>query len=131
MLSFLHTLPYLIYDSARSGGFQSRAMSGQAYENISFRDELEDDAIQSSVSHKSNALSNKLTSILSTSFADGEIREALRILDERHTQNTEETRRRLRQDTQKKVIECNGDIIRDFGQVAEVDERGRRLGGLC
>ena len=97
-------------------------MSGQFNENISFRDGLEDDAIQSNVSHKSNALSNKLTSILSTSFADGEIREALRILDERHTQNTEETRRRLRQDAQKRVIECNGDIIKDFGQVAEVDE---------
>ena len=97
-------------------------MSGQVYESVSFRDELEDDAIQSSVSYKSNALSNKLSSVLSTSFADGEIREALRVLDERHTQNTEETRRCLRQDAQKKVIECNGDIIKDFGQVAEVDE---------
>ena len=69
---------------------------------------------------RSTALSNKLTSILSTSFADSEIRETLKTLDLRYIQNTAETRRNLRLDIQKEVIECNGDIIKDFGQVAEV-----------
>ena len=69
---------------------------------------------------RSTALSNKLTSILSTSFADGEIREALKTLDIRNIRNTADTRRNLRLDIQKEVIDCNGDIIKDFGQVAEV-----------
>jgi conserved oligomeric Golgi complex subunit 6 len=67
---------------------------------------------------RNTALSNKLSNVLATSFADSEIREALRELDERHVQNTAETRRRLRTDIQKEVIDCNGDIVRDFGLVA-------------
>lgn len=69
---------------------------------------------------RSNALANKLTNVLSTSFADAEIREALSTLNKRKVQNTPETRRRLRLDAQKEVIDCNGDIIEDFGLVAEV-----------
>jgi hypothetical protein len=49
-----------------------------------------------------------------------EIRDALETLDARGVQNTAETRRQLRLDVQKDVIECNGEIIKDFGQVAEV-----------
>lgn len=67
-----------------------------------------------------NALSARITSVLSASYADLEIRGALETLDERSTQNTAETRRHIRLDVQKEVIECNGEIIRDFGQVAEV-----------
>ena len=69
---------------------------------------------------RSTALANKLTSVLSASYADAEIRDALRTLDERKVKNTAETRRRLRLDAQKEVIERNGDVIQDFGQVAEV-----------
>ncbi|MCJ1287686.1 Golgi transport complex subunit 6 [Xylographa opegraphella] len=68
---------------------------------------------------RSNAISTKLSSILSASFVDAEIREALHTLDERETRNTPETRRNLRLNAQKEVIEHNGDIIRDFGHVAE------------
>ncbi|CAN9428623.1 unnamed protein product [Alternaria alternata] len=50
---------------------------------------------------------------------DLEIRDALETLDARRVQNTAETRRQLRLDVQKEVIECNGEIIKDFGQVAE------------
>lgn len=69
---------------------------------------------------RSNALSNKLTSILSASYTDFEIRDGLETLDKREIKNTPDTRRRLRLDVQKEVIECNGDIIKDFGAVAEV-----------
>lgn len=82
--------------------------------------DYEDAATSSTYPQKSHVLSNRLTSILSTSFADGEIREALRILDEKKIENSQEARRWFRLDAQKEVIECNGDVIKDFGQVAEV-----------
>ena len=69
---------------------------------------------------KTNALTNKITSVLSASYADSEIQDAVRTLDDRDIQNTAETRRRIRLDVQKEVIQRNGDIIKDFGKVAEV-----------
>ena len=71
-------------------------------------------------SRGANALASRITSVLSASYADLEIRGALETLDERKTNNTAETRRHLRLDVQKEVIECNGEIVRDFGEVAEV-----------
>ncbi|KAI9727807.1 MAG: Golgi transport complex subunit 6 [Cirrosporium novae-zelandiae] len=68
---------------------------------------------------KSNLLPNRLTAVLSTSYADGDIRQALETLDARGLQNTPETRRRLRLNVQKELIDCNGDIINDFGHVSE------------
>jgi hypothetical protein len=41
-------------------------------------------------------------------------------LDERGVQNTAETRRQLRLDLQKEVIDSNGEIIDEFAKVAEV-----------
>ena len=80
-----------------------------------------DDASASlSQSQKTSALSNRITSILSTSYVDAEIREAFRALDERHAHNTPQARRRLRIDAQKDVLDCNGNIVRDFGRVADV-----------
>lgn len=69
---------------------------------------------------RNNALANKITGVLSTSFADAEIRDAIEILDQREFHNTPEARRQFRLAVQKEVIDCNGDIIREFGQVAEV-----------
>ncbi len=69
---------------------------------------------------RSSALSNKLTAVLSASYTDPEIRDALETLDRRGVKNTAETRRRLRLNLQREVIECNGDVIKDFGAVAEV-----------
>ena len=69
---------------------------------------------------KSNALGTKVTSVLSSSYADSEIRDALRLLDKRGVQNDEETRRNLKADAQKEVIDCNAKIVDDFGAVAEV-----------
>ncbi|KAJ8108470.1 hypothetical protein OPT61_g8153 [Boeremia exigua] len=76
-------------------------------------------------SRGSNALSSRITSVLSASYADLETRGALETLDERSVQNTAETRRHIRLDVQKEVIECNGEIVRDFGEVAE---QLRRIG---
>ncbi len=69
---------------------------------------------------RSGALSNKLISVLSTSYADLEIRDALETLDARGVSNTQETRRNLRLDVQKEVINCDGEILKEFGQVAQV-----------
>ena len=76
--------------------------------------------ITPSATARSTALSNKLTSVLSASYADSEIRDALGLLDVRGVENNAETRRRLRLDAQKEVIDCNGAIVQDFGKVAEV-----------
>ena len=81
-------------------------------------------AAGATTSARSNAFSNKLTSVLSVSYTDSETRSALQILDSRNQKNTPETRRRLRLDAQKEVIDCNGAITQDFGKVAEVSETG-------
>lgn len=67
-----------------------------------------------------DALSSRITNVLSASYADLEIQGALETLDERSIQNTPESRRNIRLDIQQEVIGCNGEIIKDFGQVAEV-----------
>lgn len=69
---------------------------------------------------RSNAFSTRITSVLSTSYADLDLRNALDTLDSRDFANTQDNRRNLRLDLQQEVIRCNGDIIKDFGQVAEV-----------
>ena len=89
----------------------------------SYREDVPD----GSAIYRSTALSNKLTSVLSASYADSEIRAALQALDLKNVQNTSEVRRRLRQDVQKEVIECNREVIDDFGQIVEVGyEQGHR-----
>lgn len=83
-----------------------------------------DDGAGTLTAQRSSALSNKLTGVLSTSYADSEIREALRLLDQKNVKNTPDLRQKLRSDLQKEVIECNGSIIKEFGQVAEVGSPG-------
>ncbi|KAK9415928.1 putative Oligomeric Golgi complex subunit 6 [Seiridium unicorne] len=73
----------------------------------------------------SNPLTSKVTSVLSTSYADSEFRDALNLLDERGVSNSAETRRQLRLDVQKEVIQSNGEIITEFGRVAD---QLRRIG---
>lgn len=85
----------------------------------------------SSAAPRSNALQNRITSVLSASYADLEIRDALSILDDRQLSNSAETRRNLRLDVQQELIECNGEIVRDFGRVAEQLQRiGVAIGRL-
>jgi hypothetical protein len=81
---------------------------------------FEDKLSVSSAPQRSSALSNRISSVLSASYADSEIRDALRTLDERKFTNSAETRRRLRIDVQREVIERNGDIVKEFGHIAEV-----------
>lgn len=69
---------------------------------------------------RSNALSNRITSVLSASYADSDLRDALETLSLRGIHNTAETRRQLRLDVQKEVVDCNAEAVRDFGKVAEV-----------
>ena len=69
-------------------------------------------------SKRSTALTAKLTSVLSLSYSDHEIRDVLRILDSRAISNDEDTRRALKADAQREVIECNARIVDDFGVVA-------------
>ncbi|PLN84103.1 oligomeric Golgi complex subunit 6 [Aspergillus taichungensis] len=71
------------------------------------------------VQQRSNALSNRLTSVLSASYADSDIRDALETLSLRGIHNTAEVRRQLRLDVQKEVVDSNAEIVRDFGKVAE------------
>lgn len=72
---------------------------------------------------RSNALSSRITSVLSTSYADLDLRDALETLDSRGFINTADSRRNLRLDLQQEVIQCNGEIIKDFGDVAQVCPR--------
>lgn len=69
---------------------------------------------------RSSVLSNKLTGVLSRSYADSEIRDTLSILDARGVVNDVSARQTLRLDAQQEMIECNGAIVQDFGLVAEV-----------
>jgi len=63
-------------------------------------------------------LTTKITTILSSSLANIEIRDSLEALDSRHIQNTSSTRRNLRLDLQAEAIKSNFEIIHDFGNVA-------------
>ena len=91
----------------------------QSYAN-DFSESLDDKLSVPSTPQRSNALSNKLSGVLSASYADSEIRDALRSLDDRKIKNTADTRRKLRLDVQNEVIQRNGAIVQDFGHVAEV-----------
>ena len=55
----------------------------------------------STAAPRSNALQNRITSVLSASYADVEIRDALSILDARDLTNSAATRRNLRLDVQR------------------------------
>ncbi|KAK6433233.1 Golgi transport complex subunit 6 [Oleoguttula sp. CCFEE 5521] len=67
---------------------------------------------------RSNALQTRIASVLSASYADLEIRDTLNIIDQRHLSNSADTRRNLRLDVQDELIQCNGEIVQDFGLVA-------------
>lgn len=66
-----------------------------------------------------SALSSRITSVLSASYSDLEIRDALGILDSRGFKNTSESRRRLRLDIQEEVIQRNAEVLRDFKGLAD------------
>lgn len=71
-------------------------------------------------SKAANPLTSRVTSVLSTSYTDTEFRDSLLLLDSRQTQNDGQTRRRFRLDLQKEVMDKDGEIIDEFGHIAEV-----------
>jgi hypothetical protein len=66
---------------------------------------------------RQTALSGRISTVLSTSYSDLEIRDALTELDRRKFVNTAESRRQLRLDIQDEVIKRNGDVLADFAGV--------------
>lgn len=62
----------------------------------------------------------RLSSILSASYSDSEIRNALQVLDSRFTANSPDSRRQLRVDVQAEVIQSNARIVQEFAKIAEV-----------
>lgn len=76
---------------------------------------------------RSNPLSSKITSVLSTNYTDSDIRDALALLDKQRLENTAETRRRIRLDLQWDVIQSNGEIVGEFAHVAEVGHKQQLL----
>jgi hypothetical protein len=71
-------------------------------------------------SKTTNPIASKVTAVLSTSYSDTEFRNALGLLDERGIVNDARTRRQIRLNLQKEVIDSNGEIISEFGRVSEV-----------
>lgn len=67
-----------------------------------------------------NPFSSKVTTVLATSYADSEFRGALSLIDDRGHTNSAATRRQVRLQLQKEVIDSNGNIIVEFGRVADV-----------
>lgn len=72
-----------------------------------------------------NPFSSKVTTVLATSYADSEFRGALSLIDDRGLTNSAATRRQVRLQLQKEVIDSNGNIIVEFGRVAD---QLRRIG---
>ena len=70
----------------------------------------------SSSSRRANALSMRISTVLSSSYADSELREALRLFDQRRAQPGNN----LKALAEKEVIDSNAQIVDDFGHVAAV-----------
>lgn len=71
-------------------------------------------------SRTQHPLASRITSILSTSYADSDIKDALDLLDKQGLKNTAAVRRQLGFNVQKEVLVSNGEIIHEFGHVARV-----------
>lgn len=68
-----------------------------------------------------STLSTKITTLLSSSYSDLDLRDALHTLETTHkiTKNSPATRRNLRLNVQREILDSNSAILDDFGQVAE------------
>jgi len=86
---------------------------------------LSTSSIQTPSTPKLGALHGRIANVLSASYADLDIRDTLETLDARGVHNNPETRRNLRLDLQRELIQCNGEIVKDFGQIAGVSRRGK------
>ncbi|KAM3550359.1 hypothetical protein MY1884_008286 [Beauveria asiatica] len=66
-----------------------------------------------------NALATKVSAVLSASYTDAEFRGAVALIEHRGLKHDGRTRRRLRLELQKEVIEKNGKILDGFGFVSD------------
>ncbi|KAK5105544.1 Golgi transport complex subunit 6 [Lithohypha guttulata] len=84
-----------------------------------------------SLDRRGNALTNKLTRVLSSSYADTEIRDALRLFDARYGHKGGDDDLDLRYEAQREMIEANAQIVNDFSRVAEqLDRVGTLIASL-
>lgn len=95
-------------------------MAGLDSHATEFPEGLDDSLGAPAVPQRTNVLTHRLNNVLSASFADSDIRDVLRALDGNKVTNTAETRRTIRLNVQKGVIERNGAIIKDFRPIVEV-----------
>ena len=116
----LHIAPGVYITKQHSSRFTTSIMEDHDYEVVRLANDYDDGTLSLSLPQKPNTLSHKLTSILSTSFADADLRDALRILDAKSVRNSPGVRRHLRLDAQREVIDQNAEIITSFGDVADV-----------
>ena len=98
--------------------------------DINILSDLDGDLALPPGSQRTTVLTNKVTSVLASSYADPEIGEVLQIIDSANSHYANRERRNLRREVNKDVIDCNAAIIRDFGQVAEVGRWKGRWGSV-
>ncbi|ANB14565.1 Cog6p [Sugiyamaella lignohabitans] len=68
----------------------------------------------SSGANPDNAISQLITNILSTSYNDPSLRQALSVLDTKMEENTAENRRQLRSNIETSVLKSGSTILKDF-----------------
>lgn len=67
-----------------------------------------------------NVIANKIASVLSVSYTDQSMRQALESLDSRMKQgNTTSARRHLRSNTEAEIIKANGQFLKSFSHITE------------
>jgi conserved oligomeric Golgi complex subunit 6 len=83
---------------------------------------------------RANALSARISSVLSTSYADTEIRQALRLFELRQGQASSDSSYGsgdLKALAEKQVIDSNAQVVDDFGHVAAVSHNARSQQLFC
>lgn len=78
-----------------------------------------------------NAFSQKIASILSTSYTDPSLRRAIASLDSRLHENTDYSRRHLRYNVEAEVIVANGAALRDYSKlITKLESIGSTINDL-
>lgn len=115
----MHTDPVALCRlSAEKSGHNSRGRPGNSYISANITTKSRS---HTTLGHSMDYLSQqRLSSILSASYSDAEIRNALQVLDSRFTANSPDSRRQLRVDVQAEVIQSNAHIVQEFAKIAEV-----------
>ncbi|KAF1809000.1 oligomeric complex COG6 [Eremomyces bilateralis CBS 781.70] len=67
---------------------------------------------------RGSTVSSRISNILSVSYADQAIRDALQTLQSRGASDYNQVRRHFYHDVQKETIQCNAEVVQDFGKIA-------------